>query len=283
MCSWTHFPIGRALTWTLVVVLAVCPFTLVADEPTTKEKLAMIRKHIAKQQRNIQRMKDELKRNPENPDSRKLNDFFATATGQRTEAYEGESEYIQDLIDEFEGNWSRNIGHSVALATGAGGSRIRFMVEIDRSGQFIQQLRGEETKLLEDLKDDPGHKVAGLWTWGSGGVFEILEDEDGINCIIRKVPAQFRGWRGREVGSYFFYAGKKTGPNSFTALWNSAVKMSVCPKLRNSKPIKMQVTLAPSGNVLIIKTKKQSYNKKTCKWTSRYSNVNAKLMRRTGG
>lgn len=123
-----------------------------SKEPTTKaEKLAVLEALIEQQRRNIQKMEKELadaKREGRNPDPKKLN-AYATATGDRKQAYREKSRYVKNLIDRFEDE-APNTAHAtlLALATLKGKLwQMHYKIEIDRSKRFIKMLEEEKRKL----------------------------------------------------------------------------------------------------------------------------------------
>lgn len=130
--------------WLLLCLLAW------ADSLTKNEKLAEVKAMIARQTRNIARMKAELKAHPDHPDASLLRDYLATAVnGKKTAAYTQQSPYMRSLIDRFESNFLRNAGGAIVMAAGGASARTQFIVEIDRSNQFISELEIEQDKLIQ--------------------------------------------------------------------------------------------------------------------------------------
>lgn len=157
----------RLLTW-MLLLLAMAG-TAHADDLNTREMLAQVRGMIAQQETNVQRMRDELKRNPNRPDAKLLRNSFATATGGRSDAYRAQTAYMQKLIDAFEGNLRRNVGGAVVLASGGASARAQFIVEMDRSIQFIAELRAEERRLAALLaKEGAPHVVVEVVDFDTG-------------------------------------------------------------------------------------------------------------------
>lgn len=153
----------------LSAVLAPARVAWPAEDRAAIERLereiAVLEAERTKHERNITRMRaefDAAKRERRRPRGELLSDHYATATGDRTEAYHGADAAIRKLVDAFEANFSRNAGHSVALMTGGANSFARFAVEIDRSSQFIEhhlnpriaELEREVTALKNPYLDD---------------------------------------------------------------------------------------------------------------------------------
>ncbi len=74
---------------------------------------------VSRQTQNVAAMRAELDRNPNNPDSQELGNFFATSTGGQTDGYYQLHPFMHDLVDQFENNVKRNVGGSLALAQAA--------------------------------------------------------------------------------------------------------------------------------------------------------------------
>lgn len=106
-----------------------------------ERKLAILLAEREKHRRNIAAMHAEIaaaKRERREPDASVLADHYATATGDRTAAYDRADPLIQEAIDEFEDNFARNAVQSSVLAGGAARPLTRIIVEITRSNQFIE-------------------------------------------------------------------------------------------------------------------------------------------------
>jgi len=173
-----------------------------AEIAEAKEELELLRAEMAKHERNIHRMREEVeaaKLERRLPRGEMLADHYATATGDRAAAYHEADKRIQAMIDEFEDNATRNIGDSIALMAGGANSRARFIVEIKRSRQFIDEFLKPRIAELEAqieasqnpyLDDDLREMIA------ESEVEEAQADErdaEQWRDVLRQIQSETRG------------------------------------------------------------------------------------------
>lgn len=120
-----------------------------SDVTALRQRAELYRKHIAKQQRNIQLMQQELQQHPDNPNSKILGNFFATASGVRTQAYQDEPADIRKLIDQLEHDKAlMTLNATTLLRYPHNVEKAHFLIEIERSQKFIAMLR-KQLKLTQ--------------------------------------------------------------------------------------------------------------------------------------
>jgi len=139
-------------TLRIAILFATMTFCGIASADTTSvsplRQFLMINVMIRQQTQNVNVMSDELDRNPNDPDSQLLRNFFATASGGRTDAFQQLDPFMRGLVDQFEHNVARNGVGAVVLSMCGGCLRGQFIVEKDRSKQFIAELEKKRAELL---------------------------------------------------------------------------------------------------------------------------------------
>jgi hypothetical protein len=158
----------RALV--LLAAATICSTALADDTSLSPlEQFLAINAMIRQQTHNVAAMQAELVQNPNNPDSQKLQHFFATASGGRTDAFHQLTPFMRNLVDQFESNVARNAADALALGLCLGCARGQFVVEIDRSSQFINELKKRRAALLAEAQAEAAKQFAGESDGQGGG------------------------------------------------------------------------------------------------------------------
>lgn len=192
------------------------------------------RNNIKKQQRNIELMTQELQTNPDHPDTKKLNSFFATAAGVRTQAYLDEPPYIKALIDKLEAdpllktlNFTTMSKYPNNIAFG------HFKVEIERSQKFIAMLRRalkETDAKIKEKKTTPTTAInladpaplMGTWKYVKNGLYviEVSGSDGDIKGVLKEStkPDKNFPWD-YKVGTTMFEKGKMQSDGTCKVEW----------------------------------------------------------------
>ncbi len=208
-----------------------------ADLDTLRQRAELYRKHIAKQQRNIQLMQQELQRHPDNPNAKILGDFFATASGVRTQAYKNEPPEIQTLIDKLERDKTlMALNATTMIQYPHNVEKGHFLVEIERSQKFIAMLR-KQLKITQaqiDGQAPPAGSnpvttvklpdiapIMGRWKYVKGEYEIEISGEDGsIKGLIKKSTPPEAGLPfDYKVGTTMFENGKLQPDGSYKVDW----------------------------------------------------------------
>lgn len=261
-----------------------------ANPDTLRQRAELYRKHIAKQQRNIQLMQQELQQHPDNPNPKILGNFFATASGVRTQAYRDEPPDIQTLIDKLE--------HDKALMALNATTLIRyphnvekahFLIEIERSQKFIAMLR-KQLKLTQAQIDSQAasHPVTtvkladtapimGRWKYVKG-VYEIeISGEDGhIKGLIKKSTPPEAGFPwDYKVGTTMFENGKLQPDGTCKVDWAQYTwKTSSLNKVLGRGTTPAVIKLRPDKEAFVAIGRNRVFESKAAheKWLNEFEN-----------
>lgn len=168
-----HAAIARCLSVAILLAMFGGVSLAAAPRPSLDEleaTLLILKRSENEQRQNILAMQQELKdaaAQKRIPDISKLK-HYATATGQRTEAYRQAPKQIQALIDAFEHRTLANMADAFRLGIasiigGKLGHAIRtYQIEIKRSEYFITILRREEERAVKQITDMKAAPVSPL-------------------------------------------------------------------------------------------------------------------------
>lgn len=255
------------------------------DLPELVERAKVYRAHIAKQQRNIALMEDELKIHPDHPNTGRLNNFFATAQGVRTHAFDAEPPYIRSLIDKLEAdpvlkavNGSTMAQHLNNVAYG------HFLNEIERSKKFIimvrRQLKETDAKIAQGkaaiAAEDVTKKAIGQWKNSKGGVISIFEDKDDqtLTAVTKEAAKEDLYQGGKE--SLVFTGAKASGDklisnHQYTYFYTSDVTKWKKAGKAIPKPFpngRIEITISEDGQTMKLSMNEQKYHPVDAVWAT---------------
>lgn len=208
-----------------------------ADVETLRKRAELYRAHIAKQQRNIQAMQQELKVHPDKPNTKILNSFFATAAGVRTQAYQNEPHDIQVLIDKLERDKALILLNATTMAQYPHNvAKGHFLIEIERSQKFIamvrKQLKDTQTQIDSQSASAPNNPtttvnlpdtapILGRWKYVNGAYILEISGQDGDikGTIKESTPPEAPFPWDYKVGTTMFEKGKLQPDGSIKVEW----------------------------------------------------------------
>ena len=172
-------------------------------------------------------MQQELDTNPDHPDTKKLNSFFATAAGVRTEAFKEQPPYVQALINKLESDKLLMTLNATTLAQYPNNIAYgHFKVEIERSQKFIAMLKRElknvQAQLNKNAANAEGQSaILGTWKYVDGDYeIEVTGSNGSLQGMIKKGPTPRAGcpWD-YKVGTTMFDHGTQQPDGTWKVYW----------------------------------------------------------------